>query len=249
MRPASSTRPRVKNEDNKFKFLEHRPHISYRGFWNFEGFQQTGYLHIDNHWVWRSGFEVHTALNITREGVIDNFEITDGVEVPAGTYDHAEALIVFRSNPSKKVYARTRHTLGGSFGGDRYINSGTIGLRFGDRFNSTFTVQQNNFDLPYMTLVTLGDGSTELRDGKFAATVLGARIAYSFTPRMVLQSLVQYNSEAERRWSANVRFSLLEQANTGLFVVFNQTTGLGNFDGPLNRSVTIKYTRLFDVIK
>ena len=211
---------RVKNENNRLKLLENRPHISYRGYWNFEGFQETGFLHIDNHWVWRSGFEVHTAINVTREGVVDNFEISDDVVVPSGTYDHVEGLFVIRTNPSKNIFASTRHVLGGSFGGKRYINSGTIGVRLGDRFNSAITVQQNNFDLPYMTPVILEDGSTELKDGQFSATVLGARVSYSFTPRMVLQSLIQYNSAADR-WSANVRFSLLEQANTGLFVVFN----------------------------
>ena len=247
---------RVKNEDNKFKFLENRPHVSYRGFWNFEGFQETGFLHIDNHWVWRSGFEIHTGVNITREGVVEDFEVpsSDGVIVPAGTYDHAEAQIVFQTNPSKNVFADTRHILGGSFGGNRYINSGTIGLRFGDRFNAAFLIQQNNFDLPYQTPVTLSDGTPETIDGKFSATVLGTRVAYSFTPRMVLQSLIQYNSAADR-WSANIRFSILEQANTGLFIVFNQTTGLGelrvdpSMNGVLNRSLTIKYTRLFDVIR
>ena len=45
---------------NTVKFLEVRPHISYRGFRNFSGIQETGFLHIDNHWVWRSGFEIHT---------------------------------------------------------------------------------------------------------------------------------------------------------------------------------------------
>jgi len=239
---------RVKNEDNKFKFLEHRPHISYRGYWNFDGFQETSFLHIDNHWVWRSGFEVHTGINITTEGVVDDFEISENVVVPSGSYDHAEAQIVFTTNPSKNLFFNTRHVIGGSFGGNRYLNSGTMGMRFGDRFNSAFTVQQNNFDLPYLTTVTLADGTTQVNDGKFSATVLGARVSYSFTPRMVLQSLIQYNSVADR-WSANIRFSLLEQANTGLFVVFNQITGVDSLDGPLNRSITIKYTRLFDVIR
>jgi len=239
---------RVKNENNKMKLLENRPHISYRGYWNFEGFQETGFLHIDNHWVWRSGFEFHSAINITREGVVDPFEISDSVIVPSGTYDHAEGLFVIMTNPSKNVYASTRHIIGGSFGGNRFINSGTIGLRLGNRFNSEINVQQNNFDLPYMTPVMLPDGTVEIRDGQFSATVIGTRITYSFTPRMLIQGLIQYNSE-EDRWSANIRYSLLEQANTGLFVVFNQTTGVGMIDGPLNRSFTIKYTRMFDVIK
>ncbi len=233
-------------EGNKLNFLENRPHISYRGFWNFDDFLETSFLHIDNHWVWRNGFEIHTGLNITTEGVVNDFEISEGISVPANSYNHMEAQIVFTTNPSKMIYADTRHILGGSFGGERMIHSGTIGFRVGDQFNSEVTVQYNDFDLP---------------NGDFTATVIGTRISYAFTPRIFIQSLLQYNSVSEIT-SANIRFGWLETANTGLFVVFNQTnlgdiTGLNygdpfirGFDyGVVNRSFTIKYTRMFDILK
>ncbi|MDA2934676.1 carbohydrate binding family 9 domain-containing protein [Acidobacteria bacterium AH-259-D05] len=74
--------------------LELRPHTSYQGFWNFEGFQESGRLHIDNHWEWRNGYEIHTGMNLTREGVTQPFEIFPGIVVPTGTYDHTEAQLV-----------------------------------------------------------------------------------------------------------------------------------------------------------
>jgi len=228
-------------EDNKFNLLEVRPHVSYRSYWNFDGVQETSYLHIDNHWVWRGGFEIHTGINFRTEGVVDAFDISDGINVFADTYNHAEAHIAFMTNPSKTIYFNTRHTMGGSFGGDRYIHSVTMGLRFGDKFNSENKVQQNNYNLP---------------NGNFTATVFGSRISYSFTPRIFTQSLIQYNSVADI-WSANIRFGWLQQANTGLFIVFNETWGkrVGTPIDPMtgfttnNRSLTIKYTRMFDVIK
>lgn len=217
-------------KDNKFNFLEFRPHISYRGFWNFDGFQETGFLHIDNHWVWRNEFEVHTGINITTEGVTEDFEIAEGIIVNSGTYKHAEAQIIIQTNTSKNVYISTRHILGGSFGGTRYINSATLGFRVGDKFNSEYSLQRNDFKLP---------------NGNFDATVFGARLSYSFTPRLFAQSLIQYNSVSDI-WSANVRFGLLQQANTGLFVVFNETRG---DPGTLNRSFTVKFSKMFDVIR
>ena len=54
------------------------PH-EYRGYWDFDGNQQTGYLHIDNHWEFNSGMEIHTGTNFTQEGVFEPFEIVDGV--------------------------------------------------------------------------------------------------------------------------------------------------------------------------
>ena len=217
-------------EGNKLNFLENRPHISYQGFWNFDGFQESGRWHIDNHWVWRNELEIHTGINITTEGVVEPFDISQGVIVDAGTYQHAEAQIIFRTNTSKNIYFDTRHILGGSFGGERYINSGTIGVRVGDRFNSEYSIQQNNFNLP---------------NGSFSATVLGARLTYSFTPRIFTSGLIQYNS-VDEIVSSNIRFGWLQQANTGLFVVYNETHTNQDVS---NRSLTIKYSRIFDVIK
>ncbi|HSR60286.1 MAG TPA: DUF5916 domain-containing protein, partial [Robiginitalea sp.] len=52
--------------------MEIRPHASYRGFWNFDDQQVTGFLHVDNHWVFRSGLEIHTGINFTTERVLES---------------------------------------------------------------------------------------------------------------------------------------------------------------------------------
>jgi hypothetical protein len=210
--------------------LELRPHVSYRSYWNFDNFLETSFLHIDNHWEWKSGFEVHTGINFTVEGVVEDFEIAKGVVVPAGTYRHQEAQIVFMTNQSKNVYFNTRHVLGGSFGGKRYNNSVTMGLRFGNKFNSEYTLSRNDVDLPW---------------GRFNTNIFRTRLSYAFTPRVFTQAFIQYNSVAEL-WSANIRFGLLQQANTGLFVVFNEIRGNEMVN---NRSLTIKYSRMFDVLR
>lgn len=215
--------------NGKYGLLELRPHATYRSYWNFSNFLETSYLHLDNHWVWVNGLEIHTGINFTTEGVVKPFEISKDVWVPAGTYNHEEAQIVFMTNPSKPVYVNTRSILGGSFGGTRYINSATLGMRVGDKFNSEVSMAVNDVNLP---------------GGDFVASLLGARVSYSFRPRINLQSFIQYNSSADL-WSANIRFSLLEQANTGLFVVYNEVYQYGAIS---NRSFTIKYTHMFDVL-
>ncbi|HZW59238.1 MAG TPA: DUF5916 domain-containing protein, partial [Woeseiaceae bacterium] len=35
--------------DDLWGLLEIRPHVSYTGYWDFDGFQETGFLHIDSH--------------------------------------------------------------------------------------------------------------------------------------------------------------------------------------------------------
>jgi hypothetical protein len=214
--------------NGKYGLLELRPHVSYRGYWNFSNFLETSYLHVDNHWVWVRGLEIHTGINFTTEGVVKPFEIS-GITVDAGTYNHKEAQIIFMTNPSKIFYVSTRSILGGSFGGTRYLNSGSVGFRVGDKFNSEYTFAVNDLRLP---------------NGSDVATLLGARLSYSFTPRLNFQGFAQYNSNIDL-WSFNVRFSILEQANTGLFVVYND---IYTDRMPNNRSFTIKYTHMFDLL-
>ena len=135
------------------------------------------------------------------------------------------------TNGSKNISVSTRHVLGGFFGGKRYANSGTLKLRFGDKFNSEFIISHNDIRLP---------------EGSFIAKLFGTRLSYSFTPRIYVQSLVQFNSVSDL-WSSNVRFGWLQQANSGLFLVYNELRGNGI--GIINRSLTLKYSYLIDVLQ
>jgi hypothetical protein len=218
---------RPKNENSVI--LELRPHISYNSFWNFDGFQETSYTHIDNHWEFKSGMEIHTGLNLTTEGVLDSFEISDGVTVLPGTYKHSESQLVFFTNKSKPVSVNIRSVIGGSFGGKRYQESANLSVRLGDKFNSDFIYLYNNYQLPV---------------GDFTANIFRSQMTYSFRPNLYVQSLVQNNS-ANELWAVNLRLGWLQRANTGLFVVYNYNVREGD---PLNNSIIVKYSRMFDLV-
>lgn len=217
--------------------LELRPHVSYRGYWNSDeslfsnGFQQTGFLHVDNHWEWKSGFEVHTGMNFTREGVEKPFYINKAdstLQVNSGNYSNSEAQLVLMTNTSKPFYFSNRSVVGGYYDGNRTNTSGTMGMRIGDKFN---------------TEIKYGINIIRHAEGNFTTQVYGARISYSFTPRINAQSLIQYNSLFDQ-YSANIRFSMLQQANTGLFLVFNELRQSGKV---LFRGFTVKYSHIIEV--
>ncbi len=220
----------LRPKDKDSKILEHRPHVSYRGYWNFDGFQETGFLHVDNHWEFKSGFEVHTGVNFTTEGVLDSFEISENVFVQPGVYKHAESQLVVMTNKSKPISFNLRSVIGGSFGGTRYLNSGTLAFRQGTKFNAAFTYMYNKVNLPV---------------GDFNANVFISQLSYSFKPNLYIQSLVQ-NNTVDKLWAINLRFGWLQRANTGLFVVYNHNLQDGS---PLNNSFIVKYTRMFDLVK
>ena len=126
---------------------EFRPHVSHNTVFDFEsGRHETQFTHIDNHTEWRNGYEVHTGMNLTREGVLEPFEIFPGVIVPPGTYDHKEAQIAGNTNLGAPLSANINTIIGGLFGGDRVTISPSIAARVGETFNAAFEWSYN--DLP-----------------------------------------------------------------------------------------------------
>ena len=65
---------------------------------------------------------------------------------------------------------------------------------------------------------------------------------------MFIQSLVQYNN-VSNLLSVNSRFGLLNDANTGLFIVFNILKDRDLVDDLNTQQITLKYTYSFDLIK
>ncbi len=217
---------------------EFRPHVSHNTVFDFDnGLQETQFTHIDNHLEWRNGYEIHTGMNVTREGVFEPFEIFPGVMVPPGRYDHSEAQIAGNTNLGAPVSANFNTIVGGLFGGKRVTITPSIAARAGETFNAMLEWSYNDLELP---------------GGHFSTNLIRLRTSYSFTTRMFLQALVQYNDRANL-WSSNLRFGLLSDANTGLFVVYNDIQPLGFERGDFiirsGRSLTVKYSYLFDILR
>jgi len=214
---------------------ELRPHASYRSYWGFDGFQQTRNIHFDSHIELADGAFFSPAFNLTREGLQTPFEIDSGVVVPPGTYDNVEAAWRWNSNEGAPVSINGSLDWGGFLSGTRRGISNTLTVRAGAAFASALRISYNDLDLA---------------EGSFSTTLIGLRLAYNFTPRMYLQSLVQYNQQAGS-WSGNVRYGWLNTAGTGLFVVVNESRAADRWHdlaGPLGRAVIVKFTRQFNVI-
>jgi len=219
--------------DDLWGLLEIRPHASYRGYWDFDDFQETGLLHTDIHWEWKNGYEFHTGYNVTTDGIKEPFDIVDGVTVAPGTYHHSEVQFYFTTDRSAPLNFNMRTTIGGKFGGDRFSISPEINYRIGEKFTSSLSVNYNDFDLP---------------DGKFSVMLSRLRLSYSFTPKILLQALVQYNDDSEV-FGTNLRFSWLRTANTGFYLVYNEIDERADGSPPTGRELIIKYSYMFDVFK
>ena len=164
------------------------------------------------------------------------FEIYPGVFVPPGSYKNAEANMVFMTNQGAPVSLNVTTFTGGFFAGSRKTVNTRLRMRLRETLTTEVSLQVNDVDFP---------------TDDFTATLLRTSVSYSFTTRAFLQALVQYNDQADL-WSMNLRFGLLQAANTGLFVVYTDTRGLYDLiDRPerTDRSFIVKFSRLFDLLR
>ena len=220
---------------------EVRPHVFHYTVFDFDtGIHETQFTHIDNHIEWRNGYEIHTGVNLSKEGVFEPFDIFPGVVVPLGKYDHQEVQIAVNTNLAAPVSFNINSIVGGLFGGERMTMTPSVAARVGETFNALVEWSYNDLQLP---------------GGHFTTNLVRFRTSYSFTTRMFFQALIQYNDRADL-WSSNLRFGLLSDANTGLFVVYNDVryfdSVLGSrFETPLasGRTLALKYSYLFDLLR
>ena len=73
-----------------------------------------------------------------------------------------------------------------------------------------------------------------------------SRLTYSFSPKVTLQGLVQYNKRDDVL-STNLRFTWLSSANSGLYVVYNETDDRLGYPGRPRREFIVKYSRIFSI--
>ncbi len=173
-------------------------------------------------------------MNFTKDGVIEAFEIVDGVTVQPGTYDHAEVQINYFTNQSKPLSFSVHAVAGGKFGGDRLSLQPSIKYRIGETFRSELVLVYNEFDLP-------------VPNGDFTANLARLRLSYSFTPRVQLQALIQYNDNADTI-GTNIRFSWLRNANSGLFLVYNEVDERFVGAPATGREFILKFSHIFDLL-
>ena len=221
-------------------FREFRPHISWQQFWTLGGFTEEYKVHIDSHFEFANGaFFQLPGLNFTSEGLQEPFEISDGIVIPTGNYDNVDWEFRFNSNRGAPLSLSGGWGLGGFYSGTRFGPNATVAYRFRDKFSAS--LRMNYFDV-------------RLDEGSFTTAVYALSTSYSFSPRIYLQSQIQYNDDTEN-FGANLRLAFLNTAGTGLYLVYNDSEHFGVFDrtgidrGPQQRQFVIKYTRLLNLAR
>ena len=214
------------------KYQELSPHMSFTRFWNLDGDMETSVLHLHFDGEFEDSSSGGISYDIRNERVFDEFTVS-GLSVPPGSYDFSELTYSYNSDRSAPFSASIRATTAGFFGGDIVTIRPSVNARYGETLNLSLSFSRNDIDLPSGSTIT---------------NLTSLSTAYNFTPRLYVQSLLQHNDSADL-YAVNFRVGWLQDANTGLFFVYNETEGIGEFiPTGAGRSVIVKYSYLFDVL-
>ena len=210
---------------------ELRPHINYDVSHDLDGFKLTEVFHVDSHIAWENGAMFSPAIDWVYDGLPTAFRVAEGVLVAAGEYSGWMFAPRFNTSTRVPVIFRTGADIGNFLSGDRKGGFASVDFRQSDTLAGTVRLEHTRVDLA---------------EGSFDITLAQARVGYSFTPSLFIQSLVQYSSQSDL-WSGNIRLGWLDTAGTGLFLVYNERQMADGIAGPLERSFLIKFTRQFDL--
>ncbi|MFP5265187.1 MAG: sugar-binding protein [Blastocatellia bacterium] len=139
------------------------------------------------------------------------FEIRPGIIIPPGSYHFNRPRVSFTSDSSKRIVFMAREKWGDFYSGRRYETSAGITWRPNEHI-----------------LIDLNDSYNRVRlpQGNFSTNLFGGRASYNFSRKLLSSAFVQINSAA-RLSSINLRVRYIFRPNSDLFVIYNQTTGVG----------------------
>ena len=166
------------------------------------------------------------------ELLVRPFNVAPGVAIPVGGYDFRDVFLSYSMGEQRRVSGTWSFQRGGFFSGDITAVGYSRGrIEITPLLSIEPGVSINRIVLP---------------EGAFTATLATSRVTYTFTPRMFLGGLVQYNSASDSL-STNVRLRWEYQPGSELFVVYNDQRDTSLRGTPLleNRAFVVKITRLF----
>lgn len=176
-------------------------------------------------------FSDSSFLSVARESSFERLEesflIGKTHPIPAGDYVFSQYSAYFQSDRSRKMSVEASLGRGGFYEGSRDTYGVGLALQPSYQFSAVVSWQRND---------------VSFSSGDFRTHLVAARLNYSFSTRLFLNALVQYNSE-EKEISSNLRFNFIHRPLSDLFMVYNERRSVSG--EVLERALVAKLTYMF----
>ena len=205
------------------------PHTRMRHITDQDNRTITKYQHFDWTTHFHGGGQIALAQNFYFERLDEPFRIRSGIVIPVGDYRWQETNINISSNRGRTLSGNIRIRLSGFWNGTR--DSVTVGGEFKPTSALALRVQASR-------------AKVILPEGSFNTDLIRTRFNYSFSTKMFLNALIQYNSDT-KQVSSNIRFNLIHRPLSDIFIVYNESRDAFQA-GQADRAFIVKYTHLVD---
>ena len=223
------------------------PHVTWNTYYDFNGDIETSRAHIH---FFEIQPQVGGRFGARLDRIQDRLDVPfpvytapDGetVVIPPGFYSWNEWTLNYVGNASPPFWVSGSYTWGNFYDGDLNRFNVSANTRVGAKIQASVGWRRDDVALP---------------GGDFTTDLIPVRFNYSFTSLTNIQALFQYNSQTADI-SSNIRFAMLNQSGTGLFLVYNDQRNMANFTridpdtgfiipDLIGQSLVVKYTYLFD---
>ncbi|MFP5379477.1 MAG: DUF5916 domain-containing protein [Vicinamibacteria bacterium] len=174
---------------------------------------------------------INVILNQHLDVLDDPFRIRPTVTIPLGEYRMNEWIFTYNTSPGRRLYSRLTYSPMDFYDGTRQQVSAAAGVRVSSQLAAEVQYTRNDVDMPW---------------GDFVVNQSTLRVDYTFSPRMTIRSLTQYNS-ATNELSNNVRFNFIYRPGSDLYIVYNDQSQTGlpaDIFGRKDRQLVVKMTYL-----
>jgi hypothetical protein len=189
-----------------------------------------------NHLMLGTTLRDDSFINVIYQQTLDvldqPFRIRPTVTIPIGSYTMDEWIFTYNTSPGKRLYERLTVSPTEFYDGTRMNLNAAAGVRLSSRLSTEGQYNRNDVKMPW---------------GDFVVNLASLRVDYTFTPRMTIRSLTQYNTSTYE-FSNNIRFNFIYRPGSDLYVVYNDVvqTGLpADLFGRKDHQLVVKATYLF----
>ncbi len=172
------------------------------------------------------------SWNENHEFVDVPFTIQENITIPVGIYTDRFLRADLSTDKSRNLYIQTRYRWGAFYGGKSKELDISGGFRPIPNLSGEISLLYNDIDLP---------------QGDFVNHLLISKLAYSFSTRFFLMSLIQWNGETDDV-SLNMRLHYIYRPGSDLYIVYNERRLVEGMDiGIQDRTIAIKLNYLFNM--
>ncbi len=185
----------------------------------------------------KSGLMIFTSLINQREGVLEEYELADNVDILAGDYSFYSFRGMISTPRTKRIYTRLTVNTGEYYDGNRFS------VIFAPNFNISSSIQLSaTYQYAKVDFAS--------RDQSFTNNIARLKGTYMFNTKLSASAYVQVN-ELDNIFLTNFRLRYNPRDGNDFYVVLNDLRDLDK-DGYIpelpiyqSRSILLKYTHTF----